>query len=136
MKYNPKNAAYNSLTQVIDQMVAERLDKGTIESLRNMIDLEAFQPIRSVIENKIIEIGNFLKSKETPIPPIVTPIPPIEVWMGNLPKDQVESNVEDTWLPFEYEYSKEKDIREEFNRLKILYPDLEFDIQLTPIDKH
>jgi hypothetical protein len=126
-----KQAAYNSLTQVIDQMVADRLDRGTIESLRNMLELDAFQPIRSVIENKIIEIGNFLKSKETPS------VPPIEVWMGNVPKVQIESNEEETWLPFEYE--NEGDVREVFNQVKGLYPDLEFDIVLPPnplVDGH
>lgn len=126
MKHNPKNAAYNSLTQVIDQMIADRLDKGTIESLRNMLDLEAFQPIRLVIENKIIEIGNFLKSKETPT------VPPIEVWMGKSPKVQVESNVEDTWLPFEYE--NDKDVREQFSHIKTSYLDLDYDVTLSPVD--
>lgn len=133
MKHNPKNAAYNTLTQVIDQMVADRLDRGTIESLRSMLDLEAFQPIRHVIENKIIEIGNFLKSKDVPPPP------PIDVWMGNVPKvveslNKRESNEEDTWLPFEYE--NEGDVRETFNRVKGLYPDLEFDVVLPPADNH
>jgi hypothetical protein len=128
MKHNPKNAAYKNLTQVIDQMVADRLDKGTIESLRNMLDLEAFQPIRSVIENKIIEIGNFLKSKETPT------VPPIEVWMGNIPKVQIESNEQETWAPFEYE--NDGDVREAFNQVKGMYPDLEFDFIIPPVDIH
>ncbi len=126
MKHNPKNAAYNTLTQVIDQMVADRLDRGTIESLRSMLDLEAFQPIRHVIENKIIEIGNFLKSKETPV------TPPIDVWMDNVPKVQIESNEEEKWVPFEYE--NDSDVRETFNHVKGLYPDLEFDVVL-PIDR-
>ena len=60
MKPNHKNA-YDSLTQVITTMVANRLDRNTIDSLRQMIELDAFQPIRSVIEEKIIEIGNHLK---------------------------------------------------------------------------
>lgn len=60
----PNQQAYVSLTQVINQMLAETMDENTIESLRSMLDLAAFQPIRSVIETKIIEVGNFLKSKE------------------------------------------------------------------------
>lgn len=61
MKTKP---AYTTLTLVIDQMVADTLDRNTIESLRNMLDLPAFQPIHDVIEKKIIEVGNYLKSKE------------------------------------------------------------------------
>lgn len=62
----PNQQAYISLTQVINQMLAETMDENTIESLRSMLDLSAFQPIRAVIETKIIEVGNFLKSKEDP----------------------------------------------------------------------
>lgn len=60
----PNQQAYVSLTQVINQMLAETMDENTIESLRSMLDLSAFQPIRDVIQTKIIEVGNFLKSKE------------------------------------------------------------------------
>lgn len=63
----PNQQAYVSLTQVINQMLAETMDENTIESLRSMLDLSAFQPIRDVIQTKIIEVGNFLKSKEEKI---------------------------------------------------------------------
>lgn len=125
MKHNPKSAAYNSLTQVIDQMVANRVDRGTIDSLRNMLNFDAFQPIRKVIEDKIIEIGNYLKSKEVP------PVPPIEVYMGTIPK-KTESNEEETWAPFEYENTK--DVRESYNTIKSCCPDIEFDFPIENIN--
>jgi capsular polysaccharide biosynthesis protein len=61
MKYSQ---AYVSLTQVINQMLAETMDENTVTSLRSMLELSAFQPIRDVIETKIIDVGNFLKEKE------------------------------------------------------------------------
>lgn len=124
------NAAYNALTQVIDQMTADTLDRNTIESLRNMLDLPAFQPIRSVIEKKIIEVGNFLKSKDTPTPP------PIDVWMGQ-PKPKVENNealrqeIEDLLTSPPFEYENPDDVRTTFNNVKDRFKDsLDFNIVL------
>lgn len=135
MKTKP---AYDSLTQVIDQMTADTLDRNTIESLRNMLDLPAFQPIRDVIEKKIIEVGNFLKSKD------IIATQPIEVWMGQpkkvVPDLKVESNealrveIEDLLNSPPFEYENENDVREQFQRIKDHFGDtLEFDIVLDPL---
>jgi hypothetical protein len=132
------NAAYESLTLVIDQMTADTLDRNTIESLRNMLDLDAFQPIRDVVEKKIIEVGNYLKSKESP-PPAPAPI---EVWMGVAPKKQVESNealreeIEDLLNSPPYEYENESDPRGYLNQVKDGVGDtaLDFDITLDALD--
>jgi hypothetical protein len=131
-------AAYSTLTLVIDQMVADTLDRNTIESLRNMLDLPAFQPIRNVIEKKIIEVGNFLKAKdEAPKPE------PIQVWMGANQEKKVESNdalreeIEDLLISPPFEYENEQDIRDHFGCLMDNYKDsLEFDIVLdAPVEK-
>lgn len=131
-------AAYTTLTLVIDQMVADTLDRNTIESLRNMLDLDAFQPIRDVIEKKIIEIGNYLKSKEPPAPE------PVQVWMGQpkkvVPEIKVESNealrqeIEDLLNSPPFEYENPDDVRTHFNEVKQRFEDsLEFDIVLEPL---
>jgi hypothetical protein len=124
-------AAYSMLTLVIDQMVADTLDRNTIESLRNMLDMDAFQPIRDVIEKKIIEVGNYLKSKDAPKPE------PIQVWMGAKQEKKVESNdalreeTEDLLNSPPFEYENEQDIRDHFGCLMDNYKDsLEFDIVL------
>lgn len=78
----PNQQAYVSLTQVINQMLAETMDENTIESLRSMLDLSAFQPIRDVIQTKIIEVGNFLKSKE-------------EKTESEIPKEVTQERVDD-----------------------------------------
>ncbi len=136
MKPKPKVAAYNSLTLVIDQMTADTLDRNTIESLRNMLDMNAFQPIRNVIEKKIIEIGNFLKSKDNPKEE------PIEVWMGKPSKPKVESNdaqraeIEDFLNSPPFEYENPNDIRSHFHTVKDrLAGSLEFDVVLDVDDQ-
>ncbi len=130
MKTKP---AYESLTQVINQMTADTLDRNTIESLRNMLDLPAFQPIRNVIEEKIIEIGNFLKSKDEP------KAEPVTVWMGKTQETRKESNEEehdDMLISPPFEYENEEDVRSHFNYVKDQFDmSLEFDVVLTSIDK-
>lgn len=131
-------AAYTTLTLVIDQMVADTMDRNTIESLRNMLEMEAFQPIRNVIEKKIIEVGNFLKSKEVPKPE------PVMVWMGKTQEKKVESNdalrqeIEDLLTSPPFEYENENDVRFHFDNIKERFKDtLEFDINLEdPLIPH
>ncbi len=92
-------AAYTTLTQVINQLVADTMDENTITSLRSMLDMPNFQPIREVIENKIIEVGNFLKSKESEKPKT-------EIRKSDLPPVQLNydlSEEECCWAPFEYD---------------------------------
>jgi len=123
MKHNSRSQAYKSLTEVINQIHVETADKNTIQSLRNMLDMESFQPILSVIEDKIIEIGDYLKALDTVDSVMKGPEEtPIDIWMGNQKKSEDLSNipnVEDTesmedlfsqgWAPFEYE--NENDVR-------------------------
>lgn len=123
--------AYDSLTQVIHQITADTLDRNTIESLRAMLDLPAFQPIRNVIEEKIIEIGNFLKSKDAPKQE------PVMVWMGKTQETRKESNEEhdDMLLSPPFEYENENDVRSHFNYVKDKFDkSLEFDVVLTAIE--
>lgn len=56
--------AYDTLTLVINQMVVDTVDENTTNSLRLMLELEAFKPLQSIIEDKIVEIGTYLKTKE------------------------------------------------------------------------
>lgn len=134
MKPNRKND-YSMLIQVIDQMVADNLDKNTITSLRNMLELPAFFPIHDVIEKKIIEVGNFLKSKEPPAKQ-----EPIMVYMGTpkkvepitpaVPLDGVE--LEDCgWAPFEYDERESRNLFEDIK--KKVDNQLDFDIVLPTL---
>lgn len=101
----PNQQAYVSLTQVINQMLAETMDENTIESLRSMLDLSAFQPIRDVIQTKIIEVGNFLKSKEekieSEIPKEVTQERVDDGEVNAETREEIESLLNSP--PFEYE---------------------------------
>lgn len=56
--------AYDTLTLVISQMVVDTVDENTTNSLRLMLELEAFKPLQSIIEDKIVEIGLYLKGRE------------------------------------------------------------------------
>jgi hypothetical protein len=120
---HPQNKAYETLTQVIDNMVAERLDRNTIDSLRAMLSLPAFLPIINVIEKKIIEVGNHLKSKEPKQGPI-------EVYMGNHNPSRESMKVTIDLVPSIpmtleemkafYDY---KNLNDSINELDVIIPD-------------
>lgn len=55
------STAHKALTQVISGLVADNLDENTTQSLRSMLELDSFQPVRELITRKIAEIDSHLK---------------------------------------------------------------------------
>ena len=61
---NKYNKSYADLKAVVDSICAEKPDKNTVESLRQMLCHPTFHPIVESIEKKIIEIGNYLNEQD------------------------------------------------------------------------
>lgn len=123
-------AAYNTLTLVIDQLVADTVDRNTIESLRNMLDMNAFQPIRDVIEKKIIEIGNYLKSKDAKeaVKPEIVPETRIDDGIVN---EEMRMEIEYLLNSPPFEYETETQINDYFQTMRDKFDSsLEFDVVL------
>lgn len=55
------NTAHKALTQVINSLVADNVCENTVQSLRGMLELDSFQPVRELITRKIAEIDIHLK---------------------------------------------------------------------------
>lgn len=120
---NTHKAAYDSLTQVIESLSADRVDENTVLSLKGMLTLTAFAPIRTIIENKIIEIGNYLKAhKLQPEPKKQV----VEVYMGK----------PTTATPPEYPWHDHEIINEFTKYMKDNYDsDCEFEVKIPECDQ-
>jgi hypothetical protein len=57
-------AAYTMLADAIRSYEPDRLDENTVKSLRFMLKHETFAPIRDVIMDKLIDIGEYFRNRE------------------------------------------------------------------------
>ena len=57
-------AAYAILAEAIRSYEPDRLDENTVKSLRFMLKHDNFAPIRDVIMDKLIDIGEYFRNKE------------------------------------------------------------------------
>jgi hypothetical protein len=57
-------AAYAMLADAIRSYEPDRLDENTVKSLRFMLKHDNFAPIRDVIMDKLIDIGEYFRNKE------------------------------------------------------------------------
>jgi hypothetical protein len=57
-------AAYAILADAIRSYEPDRLDENTVKSLRFMLKHDNFAPIRDVIMDKLIDIGEYFRNKE------------------------------------------------------------------------
>ena len=55
--------AYRMLSDVVSSYEPDRLDEKTVDSLRFMLKSDTFAPIRNVIADKLIEIGEYFRRK-------------------------------------------------------------------------
>ena len=128
MKTKP---AYDALIQVVSQISADTADENTIESLRNMLELPAFLPIRVEVNAKIIEVSKYIKSKKVevkpePVEPVFSPELPI-----SLQDILIQIKKPDGDFEYENEEEKMKSIYQSFKKIKDIYDSsLEFDINL------
>ena len=128
MKTKP---AYDALIQVVSQISADTVDENTIESLRNMLELPAFLPIRVEVNAKIIEVSKYIKSKKVevkpgPVEPVFSPELPISL-------QDILIQIKNPDGDFEYENEEEKikSIYQAFEKMRDIYDSsLEFDINL------
>jgi hypothetical protein len=56
--------AYATLADVIRSYEPDRMTRETISSLRFMLKHETFAPIRDVIVNKLIDIGEYFRNRD------------------------------------------------------------------------
>ena len=57
-------AAYAILADAIRSYEPDRLDENTVNSLRFMLKHDNFAPVRDVIMDKLIDIGEYFRNKE------------------------------------------------------------------------
>jgi hypothetical protein len=77
--------AYASLAEVISSYEPDRLDEKTVDSLRFMLKHDTFAPIRQVIIDKLIDIGEYFRKRDERI--IKTTLDGKPIKPKNIPKN-------------------------------------------------